>query len=370
LGVVGALAFAVAVVSLMGQTTPSHATAGPPISRDRIVRFLRDRFAIPETVKVSVDPLRNSTFAGFDETNVTIDSGPNGGKKSPLYVTKDGHYLVMGELFKLGSDPKAEIVKYIRETYECTPAKQVNCMPNTAKLTAGPIVKSKYPGFQQTTVTVDDGKNKLPHDVYLTLGNNVAVIGSLYDLHSNLQEKALNTFDLHNQPTVGPANAPVTIVEYADLECPSCARLHDFMERELLPKYGNKVRVVFKEFPLPMHEWSMTAAIANQCAYQINLSAYFPFRSLIFAHQGGITAANVHDAMLQYGEEVGVDRLKLAACMDTKASLQRIEENQREAKALDVSSTPTSFINGRIVVGAPPPEQYFALIDEALRGGK
>jgi protein-disulfide isomerase len=358
---VGAWALAVTAVSWMGQPKSSQARPGTdPVSTAKVVEYIRERFGIPNAVKMTIEPFHDSKVPGFEETTLVVDDGKDK-KLQPVCLTKDGRYLALGTLVTLGADPRTEIVKHIRETFK---------VPGTATLTAGPLVKSKYVEFHQTSVTLDDGKNKRTQDFYLTRDDKVAVLGSVFELDFNLRRKALDTMVLRNQASVGPTTAPVTIVEYADLECPMCAKFHDFLEHELLPRYGNKVRLVFKEFPLPMHDWSRTAAIANQCVYQLNPSAYLPYRSLVFAHQGGITVNNVRDAMLQYGDEVGVDRLKLAGCIDSQASLGHIEENKREAEALGINSTPTSFINGRMVVGAPPPEQYFALVDEALRGGK
>ncbi|MGO9269321.1 MAG: DsbA family protein [Terriglobia bacterium] len=351
----GASALVVGAAVLIGGTTRSHALppVDTPVSTDKVVQYLRERFAIPDNVKVTAEPLHNSTFPGFEETTVTTDTGKEQ-KPQTVYVTKDGRYMAVGKLFALGADPKADVLKYVRETFK---------IPDTTTLTAGPFEKSKYLEFHQTKVATGDGKSQ---DFFVTRDDKVVVLGDVMPMDVNLRRKALDTFNLHNQPGVGPATAPVTIVEYADLECPTCARFHAFLESQLVPRYGDKVRIVFKEFPLPMHDWSRVAAIANECAYQIAPSSFFAYRSMIFAHQTGINVANVRDAMLQYGEEVGLDRLKLAACIDSQASQARVEDGKKEGTAVGVSSTPTSFINGRMVVGMPPPEQYFALVDEAL----
>ena len=147
-----------------------------------------------------------------------------------------------------------------------------------------------------------------------------------------------------------------------------CARLHEFLEKELLPKYGDEVRVIFKEFPLvTIHDWSLTAAIANECVYQIKPEAFAPYRSLIFQNQLGTNAANVRDNLLGYADRVDVDRVKLAACLDSKASLPLVEGGANEGKRLEVQSTPTSFINGRALVGFPSADAYYKEVDEALK---
>jgi protein-disulfide isomerase len=141
------------------------------------------------------------------------------------------------------------------------------------------------------------------------------------------------------------------------------------LEKELVPKYGAKVRVIFKEFPLPMHDWSTPAAVANECAYQINPSVFPSYRTLIFANQSDINASNVHERLLSLGNEAGVDRSRLAACIDSKASLSRVEAARQEAEDLGVNTTPTTFVNGRIIVGLASPATFDKIVDEALLAG-
>jgi protein-disulfide isomerase len=174
-----------------------------------------------------------------------------------------------------------------------------------------------------------------------------------------------------NEPSQGSVSAPVTIVEFGDLQCPMCARLHDFLESDLLPKYGDKVRIVYKEFPLVMiHDWTLTASVACQCAYQINPGAYVPLRSMIYKNQASINAMNVRDLMLSYGEQAGLDRLRFAACIDSKATLPHVEADFKEGQAVGVSSTPTCFVNGKMVVGFTSPDAYYKMVDETLRAAK
>jgi len=163
----------------------------------------------------------------------------------------------------------------------------------------------------------------------------------------------------------------VTLVEYSDLECPMCAKLQDALETDIVPKYGDKLRVVFKEFPLvTIHDWALTGAIAAQCAYQIDPSQYVAFRSAVFKNQESISADHARDMLLHFGAEAGIDNMKLAACIDAKESLPRVEANMREGEALGVSQTPSSYINGKLVVGGPLSVELYKLIDQALHDSK
>jgi protein-disulfide isomerase len=193
------------------------------------------------------------------------------------------------------------------------------------------------------------------------------VDGSIYTLGGDARKDIVQLISLEDEATQGPATAPVTLVEYSDMECPVCARFHETLETDIIPKYGDKLRVVFKEFPLTsIHDWALTAAVATQCTYQIDPAKYVPFRSLVYKDQSTLDADHIRDKLLHLAAEAGIDNMKLASCIDSQASLPRVEAGSREAQALGITQTPTSFINGRAVVGAPPLADIYKLIDEAL----
>jgi protein-disulfide isomerase len=326
---------------------------------DKILQYVREKFGVPENVKMTISSFQPFAYPAYDQAMITVDDGKQP-KTQPVYVTKDRHYLIIGQLFPLGSDPKAEILQHIRAAFK---------VPESASLTVGPLRKSPFPNLSAFTLRAVNGGKEQAQDYYVTKDNHCLVLGSVFNLVVDPRQEALRTISTANQPSQGPAHAPVTIVEYADLQCPQCARLHEFLEKELVPKYGDKVRVVFKEFPLPMHDWSMTAAIANECVYRISPEAFVRFRSLIFQNQAAINITNVRDMLLGFADQAGVDRVQLAGCLDAKSSLPRIVQDQQEGKRLDVQSTPTCFVNGKIVVGMPPADFFYRAVDNALRGG-
>jgi len=327
---------------------------------EKVTTYVRAKFGIPDTVTISASPFQASNFPGFLTSTITTDDGKTP-KNTAVFLTNDHHYLIVGLLFAVTKDPKTELIQHIREQFK---------VPETTTLTAGPFHDSGIPNFQATTVTADSAKGKQTQDFYITSDNRVLVLGNILNLGVDLRREALRTIVTTNQPSQGPAHAPVTIVEYADLECPMCAKLHEFLEKDLLPKYGDKVRVIFKEFPLPMHDWSQSAAIANECVFQIKPDAFAAYRSLVFQNQSIINVANVRDNLLNYADQLGVDRVKLAGCLDSQASLRKVEEGRREAKELEVQSTPTCFINGRMLIGFISPDAYYKAVDAALREAK
>jgi protein-disulfide isomerase len=256
---------------------------------------------------------------------------------------------------------REKIIQYIRQRFH---------IPDTVKVTVGEFRTSVYPDFHAVTLTLDDGKDKRTQPFFLSKDGRYLVDGSIYTLGGDARKDVVQLISLEDEASQGPATAPVTLVEYSDMECPVCARFHETLETDILPKYGDKLRVVFKEFPLTsIHDWALTAAVAAQCTYQIDPSKYVPFRSLVYKNQGELDADHIRDKLLHLAAEAGIDNMKLAACIDSQASLPRVEESTREAQALGITQTPTSFINGRAVVGAPLDEIY-KLIDEALNDTK
>lgn len=265
---------------------------------------------------------------------------------------------------------RTKIEHYLRERFSVAPVDTI---------TVGPLTPSIFPGFLKTTVTVESGKNKQSQEFYVTKDGSYLIEGKVFGLNGNPEQQVERLIKTGGAPSAGPANAPVTIVEYADLECPMCAEMQQFLEKQVLPKYGSKVRVVFKEYPLfTIHPWAVAAAVANECAYRINPADYTPYRSLIFENQDAITNAvkaktNSADQMqalrtelLDFGAQAGIDRTQLAACYDGKQTLPAIEQDYAEGQRLGVNSTPTFFINGKMESGALPAADFFKIIDEAL----
>ena len=350
---------------LAAETGPPQDARAPAAtglaSPEKIIQYVRDRFNVPESVKLTAEPLRNSQYPVFLQTTVTTDDGKEK-RASSVFITKDGRCFVLGNVFALPPGSTAEIMRCVRE---------VTKLPPQTELKIGTFNKTLSSEFLKAVITASDGKNTQTGEIFITKDRRTGILGIVLPFREDFVRGLIKTKDA---PSLGPSNAPVTVVEYADLQCPGCARLHEFLEKELLPKYGDKVRVIFKEFPLPWHDWSTAAAVANECAYQINPAVFPAYRTLIFGNHNAINASNVRERLLALGDAAGVDRLRLAACIDSKASLSRVEAARQEGKDLGINGTPTTFINGRIIVGPASQATFYKIIDEALlartRSGK
>lgn len=154
--------------------------------------------------------------------------------------------------------------------------------------------------------------------------------------------------NLSNQPAFGPADAPVTIVEFGDLECPSC-RAEAPILRQLLPQlYQGKIRVVFKDYPLEsIHPWARAASIAARCVFRQNPQAFWKFYDWDYDNQDDITPENLKTKVVAWAKENSVNSGELERCIDTKATDAEVAKNIAEGKSVGVNGTPTIFINGR-----------------------
>jgi protein-disulfide isomerase len=154
--------------------------------------------------------------------------------------------------------------------------------------------------------------------------------------------------NVEDQPAFGPAGAPVTIVEFGDLECPSC-RAEAPVLRQLIPElYPGKVRVVFKDYPLEsIHPWARAASIAGRCVFQQNKDAFWKFYDWDYENQDDITVETLKAKVLGWARSSGINATELERCMDSKATDAEVSRNYSEGKAAGVTGTPTLFVNGR-----------------------
>ena len=322
-------------------------------SPEKIIQYVRDRFQVPESVKLTVEPLHKSSYPAFYETVITSDDGKQK-HTNDVFITDDGRCFVMGNVFALNSDSSDEIVRCVRDAAK---------LPAAENLSVGALAPSAYPGFLRTTITASEGDKKKTGEVYVTRDHRTGVLGMVFPYRRDFVEQLIST---KGHPMVGPANAKVTVVEYADLQCPTCTAFQKTLENEILPKYSSKVRFIFKDFLIPSHDWSRTAAIANECAFQIAPATFVKYRTLIFGAQDSINATNVHDRLLQLAGDAGIDSGKLTACTASDGSLGRIQSAAEEAENVGLRATPTMFVNGRIVVGGPSAADFEKILDDAL----
>jgi protein-disulfide isomerase len=164
-------------------------------------------------------------------------------------------------------------------------------------------------------------------------------------------------------PVRGPKNAPVTIVEFSDFQCPYCKKAVPTLH-EIEKQYGSKVRVAFKHQPLPFHNNAKLAAIASVAAQE--QGKFWEYHDKLFENQQALDRASLE----RYAGELGLNASKFKSALDSKKLEARVDADAAEAGRSGVQGTPTFFINGQQLVGAQPLERFKALIDEELTKSK
>ena len=165
---------------------------------------------------------------------------------------------------------------------------------------------------------------------------------------------------LGEDPVKGPATAPVTIVEFSDFQCPYCARVTPTL-KQIEEKYGDKVRVVFRDFPLvQIHKDAAKAAEAGECAHE--QGKFWEMHDRLFADQSKLQV----EALKQKATEIGLDAEKFNQCLDSSKYAAEVQKDVDEGARYGVTGTPAFFINGRMLGGAQPVEAFMQVIDEEL----
>lgn len=163
-----------------------------------------------------------------------------------------------------------------------------------------------------------------------------------------------------DDPSVGPANAPVTIVEFSDFQCPYC-KLSVPMIKAILAKYPDKVKVVYRDYPGPNHPHAQQAAEAAQCAGE--QGKFWEYHDSLFDRQAPGTGWN----FTELAREIGLNEEAFATCLNTGRYREEVAKDLQDGFKLGVTSTPTFFINGRPLVGAKPFAEFQAVIDGLLK---
>jgi len=160
-------------------------------------------------------------------------------------------------------------------------------------------------------------------------------------------------------PSFGPANAKVTIVEFSDFQCPFCQKAADVVHK-IKEKYGDKVRFVFRQFPLPMHENAHPAAEAAMVAQQ--QGKFWEYHDLLFANQRQLT----RDSLEKLAGEAHMDVGGLKKALDSSTNKAKVDADVTLGESVAVNGTPTMFINGKRVPNPTEFEPVAKLIDAAL----
>jgi protein-disulfide isomerase len=246
-------------------------------------------------------------------------------------------------------------------------------VPPDYDIQIGPRTKSEIRGFDTITVTlVAEGKTNRPATFLLSTDGKTLAQFSKFDISKD--PKLLVSGD--GRPgRGGPANAPVLIVGFDDLECPFCGKMHEQLFPALTERYKNQIHIVYRDFPLTeIHPWAMRAAIDTNCVGSQSATGYWNLVDYIHAHAATLggeekSLAKANDTLdtltRDEGKRQNLNADTLNACI-AKQDDAAMKESIKLGTTLGVEATPALFINGEKVEGALPLEYVYRMIDNAL----
>lgn len=242
------------------------------------------------------------------------------------------------------------------------------------------LAQAQVPDAELVSVEKESGLYKITLSmqgrevpVYLTLDGENLINGGLIPLATLEGQEPSDTPDTPSEPAVqeisidddaikGDPNAPVTIVEFSDYECPFCKRHFEQTVPQIVSEYVDKglVKMVFRDFPLGFHDKAQKAGEAAECAGE--QGRYWDMHDKLFENNANL---DVED-LKKYAEDLGLNTAKFNTCLDSDAMAQEIKDDMAEGQSYGVTGTPASFINGRFVSGARPFSDFKKIIDEEL----
>ena len=161
-------------------------------------------------------------------------------------------------------------------------------------------------------------------------------------------------------PTWGNANAPVTLVEFSDFQCPFCSKALPTL-KQIKEAYGpDKVKIVFRDLPLPSHGRAKPAAMAAHCAN--DQGKFWEFHDRLFENQDALSDEDLKN----HAEALELDTEAFASCMETNKHEALVEKSRRDAEAMGISATPSFLVNGHLIKGAQDFSRFKEKIDQAL----
>jgi protein-disulfide isomerase len=246
-------------------------------------------------------------------------------------------------------------------------------VPKDYSVTIGARKPSQIGGYDTLPVTLARGEKKTSVDFLISTDNTKLARLETFDLTA----APVFSIDVAGRPIRGNPAAKVTVINFDDLECPYCARLHQSLFPNTLARYKDKVRFIYKDNPLPpdMHPWAMHAAVDANCLAAQSGDVYWSYVDYLHSHSQEVTGADrdltksfaALDRIARQEAVVGkLDNVKLDACL-AKQDESQVRASLREAEALKIESAPAVFVDGERFDGAIPEEQVWQVIDRALR---
>ncbi|MDR3764046.1 MAG: thioredoxin domain-containing protein [Acidobacteriota bacterium] len=266
------------------------------------------------------------------------------------------------------ADLQQKIVRQVRATFSYPP--YVDIAVGARK------PSHEFAGFDEVTVTASYKGQSSVKTMLLSKDNKTLVAATKMDLTRDPQAEMMAKIDLTGRPVRGNKLAKVTMVVYDDFQCPYCSRMHQSIT-EVLKTYGDRVRVIYKDYPLfEIHPWAERAALDSDCLARQSEGAYWDFADLVHGNPQQIRGdkrplegqlAELDRMAVEIGKKHSADEGALRKCIDTQATRDEIGASVKEAETLGVEATPAVIIDGVKLDGALPIEELKLILDRELK---
>jgi protein-disulfide isomerase len=245
-------------------------------------------------------------------------------------------------------------------------------IPQDYNVTLGARKPSQVPGYDTLPITLSrDTKSQVVEFLLSTDGNMLARLEKF-----DLAKDPVFSIDVTGRPIRGNPDAKVTVINFDDLECPYCARMHESLFPSTLEHYKDKVRFIYKDNPLTdLHPWAMHAAVDANCLAAQSVDVYWKYVDYLHSHGDEISGedrnpAKSFDALNRIARQEAtlakLDLSKLDGCLAAQNEIQ-VRASAAEALLLKIEGAPAVFVNGERIDGAQPEDMVWKVIDRALR---
>ncbi len=256
-----------------------------------------------------------------------------------------------------GGEPRENDAQLLKNTEAF--ARKLFAWGPDVQVKLGALAPSPAADFYDVPIEITLAGHTESGDVYVSKDGKTLLRGEIYDMSADPFAANRAKIRVDGSPAKGPANARVTVVEFADFECPHCQQLYEAL-KAVEQRYP-QIRIVYKDFPLnQIHPWAETAAIGGRCAYEQSPEAFWKVHDAIFANQELISAENVWDKLIEFATKAGLNAESFKSCLSSTEAQKAVAESHAEGVALGIVSTPTVYVNGRPLVGGDTQtlEQY------------
>ena len=268
--------------------------------------------------------------------------------------------------------PNAPDAALLNRRIEVMVRSQFN-VPQDYAVAIGVRTPSPFTGYDALPVTLSRAASTTVVNFLISTDGKTLARLDKFDL----EKDPVFAINVAGRPIRGNPDAKVTVINFDDLECPYCARMHQSLFPDTIARYKDKVRFIYKDNPLPaeMHPWAMHAAVDADCLAAQDGNVYWLYVDYLHSHAQEVTGPDrdlpksfaALDRIARQEATVGkLDSTTLDACI-SKQDESKVRSSLHEAEALKVESAPALFIDGERVDGAIPEDQLWLVIDRALR---